>query len=372
MPPLRQIATFGLFAVLLALSCQTAQAASRIKDIVEVEGVRDNILVGYGLVVGLNGSGDSLRNSTFTRRSVESMLERLGVSTQGENFQTKNIAAVIVTANLPPFSTTGSRIDVTVSAMGDAKSLAGGVLLATELSGGDGNVYAVAQGPVAAGGFAASGDSGSAVTRNVPTNGRISSGAMIEREIEYRLWQQDELRLSLRNPDLTTAYRVAGAINAFVGTEIARVADPSTIHLLRPAGYPGTMTTLLADIELLQVEPDQPARIIIDEGSGVIVMGDNVRVSTVAIAQGNLTITVQETPAVSQPQPLAQGETVVVPQTDVTVSEDLGSLAMIEGGVPLRELVNGLNALGVAPRDMISILQALKAAGAIQAEIEVI
>lgn len=371
---LRRFSAVAASALILGaglIAAPQAEAGARLKDIVDVEGVRDNQLIGYGLVVGLNGSGDSLRNSPFTRQSLESMLERLGVNSRDQTINTKNVAAVMVTADLPPFASNGSRIDVTISALGDAKSLEGGTLLVTPLLGADGEVYAVAQGSVAIGGFAASGDSGSSVTRNVPTNGRIPNGGLVELELPYSLGDQQQLRLALRNPDFTTAHRISETINSFLGVAAARATDPATVQLIRPPGYRGDMAMLLTEIERLEVEPDQPARIIINETTGIIVMGENVRVSTVAIAQGNLTISVQEQPAVSQPNAFGAGETVVVPQTDVTVAEDLADLAYIEGGVPLRELVNGLNALGVSPRDMISILQALKAAGALQADIEV-
>ena len=363
---------FPMLALIgLVLAPLHVHAGSRLKDIVEVEGVRENQLIGYGLVVGLNGTGDNLNNCPSTRQSVESMLERLGNNTRNLTMKTKNIAGVMVTANLPPFSTSGSRMDVTISAMCDAPSLEGGTLLATPLLGADGQVYVVSQGTVAIGGFAAGGDSGSAVTRNIPTSGRIPNGGLIERELPFALAEQKSLRLSLRNPDMTTAHRVSGVINTFLGANAARALDPATVTLRRPNNFPGDMASLLAAVERLEVEPDQSARIIINETTGIIVMGENVRVSTVAIAQGNLTISVQETPAVSQPNAIAEGETVVVPQTDITVAEDVADLAVIEGGVPLQDLVNGLNALGVSPRDMISILQALKASGALQADIEV-
>lgn len=239
----------------------------------------------------------------------------------------------------------------------------------TPLLGADGQVYAVGQGPVAAGGFAASGDSGSLVVRNVPTIGRIANGAVIEREIGFTLSDRNQLRLALRNPDLTTAMRIADLINAYLGLDAARALDPATVLLVKPGG--SDMTALLAEIEGLMVEPDQQARIVIDEASGVIVMGDDVRVSTVAIAQGNLTIQVSEQPGVSQPAPFSEGDTVVVPQSNVGVLEEGTGLTVVQGGVPLRDLVDGLNALGVTPRDMIAILQALKTAGALQAEIEV-
>lgn len=352
------------------IAAPAAWAGPRIKDIADFEGVRENQLVGYGLVVGLAGTGDSLRNSPFTRQSLASMLERLGVNASNGNLNTRNVAAVMVTANLPPFATQGSRIDVTVSALGDARSLAGGQLLVTPLMGADQQVYAVAQGPLAIGGFSASGQSGTSVTRGVPTAGRIASGALVEREVPFDIASQQELRLALRNPDFTTAHRISAAINA-VAPGAARTANPGTIVLSRPADYAGDMVALVGAIENLEVEVDTPARIVIDESSGIVVMGENVKVSTVAIAQGNLTISIQEDPFVSQPAPFSRGETVVVPSTGVSVEEEPGGLVMVPGGVPLRQLVNGLNALGVTPRDMISILQALKAAGAIQAEIEV-
>ncbi|MEZ5939253.1 MAG: flagellar basal body P-ring protein FlgI [Hyphomonadaceae bacterium] len=358
-----------LMSALVAFAAPLADAGTRVKDIVDIEGVRENQLLGYGLVVGVNGTGDSLRNCAFTRQSLEAMMERLGVNTRNANLNTANAAAVMVTANLPPFATNGSRIDVTISAMCDSKSLEGGVLIATPLLGADGQVYAVAQGSVAVGAFTAGGQSGTSLTRNIPTGGRIPNGALIERELNFNLASQGEVRLALRNPDFTTAQRIAGAINRFVGLEAAVATDPATVHLTRQPGF-RDMAAMLSEIELLQIEPDQPARIVINETTGVIVMGDNVRVSTVAIAQGNLTIQVDEQPAVSQPNAFGKGQTVVVPQTDVSASEDMGDLTVIDGGVPLSELVRGLNALGVSPRDLISILQALKASGALQAEIE--
>jgi flagellar P-ring protein precursor FlgI len=366
------LAVASVAAMAAPIAAPAAWAGPRIKDIADFEGVRENQLVGYGLVVGLAGTGDSLRNSPFTRQSLAAMLERLGVNAAEGNLNTRNVAAVMVTANLPPFSSQGSRIDVTVSALGDARSLAGGQLLVTPLMGADQQVYAVAQGPLAIGGFAASGQSGTSVTRGVPTAGRIASGALVEREIHFDIAAQQELRLALRNPDFTTARRIADSINATLGTEAARAANPGSIVLRRPASYAGDMVSLVGRIENLEIDVDTPARIVIDESSGIVVMGENVKVSTVAIAQGNLTISISEDPFVSQPEPFNhRGETVVVPSTGVEVDEEEGGLVVVPGGVPLRQLVNGLNALGVTPRDMISILQALKAAGAIQAEIEV-
>lgn len=347
-----------------------AEANSRIKDLADVEGVRSNQLIGYGLVVGLNGTGDRLNNAPFTRQALTAMLERLGVNTRGANLRTANVAAVMVTANLPAFATSGTRIDVTVSTLGDATSLQGGTLLITPLLGADGEVYAVAQGPVAVAGFVAQGEAAS-VTRGVPTSGRISNGALVEREIEFRLSGMTSLRLALRNPDLTTSRRVASAINDYLGMAAAETTDPSTIRLQVPQAYQGNMIALLSEIEQLRVEPDTSARVVIDERSGIVVMGRDVRVSTVAIAQGNLTVSITEAPQVSQPDPLSNGQTVVVPRTNVEVREDRRRLGLIREGVSLQELVDGLNSLGVGPRDLISILQAIKAAGALQAEIEV-
>ena len=359
----------GLSPVMIAT---VAEAAPRIKDIADFEGVRDNQLVGYGLVVGLAGTGDSLRNSPFTRQSLQAMLERLGVNAAAGNLNTRNVAAVMVTANLPPFAAQGSRIDITVSALGDARSLAGGQLLVTPLMGADQQVYAVGQGALAIGGFSAQGASGSSVSRGVTTAGRIASGALVEREIPFNIAAQATLRLSLRNPDFTTARRMAEAINSNLGSPVAQATNPGTVTLTRPPAGSADMVALLGQIENLEVAVDTPARIVIDESSGIVVMGENVRVSTVAIAQGNLTISVSEDPFVCQPRSLSHGETVVVALiATCKCRKSDGGLVVVPGGLPLRQLVDGLNALGVSPRDMISILQALKTAGAIQAEIEV-
>ncbi|MBZ0217897.1 MAG: flagellar basal body P-ring protein FlgI [Fimbriimonadaceae bacterium] len=364
-------ATGILFVVTLCAFASTVGASSRIKDLTEIEGIRENQLVGYGLVVGLNGTGDSLNNSPFTRQSLEAMLERLGVNTRGANLRTDNVAAVMVTGNLPPFSTQGTRMDVTVSALGDATSLQGGTLLVTPLLGADGEVFSVAQGSVAVAGFSAGGDAAS-ITRGVPTVGRIVSGAIIEREIEFVLNDARNLRLALRNPDLTTARRIARTINEFVGASLAVPTDPASVAISLPTDFPGTIVSLLADIEQLRVDPDQPAKVVIDEQSGIIVMGQDVRVSTVAVAQGNLTVLITESPEISQPEPLSNGVTVEVPRTSVAVDDERQNrLAIVEDGISLRDLVDGLNSLGIGPRDMITILQSIKAAGALQAAIEV-
>jgi flagellar P-ring protein precursor FlgI len=360
-------------AVGTALAAAPAFAFSRVKDLVDVQGIRDNMLVGYGLVVGLNGTGDSLKNAPFTQLSIQSMLERLGTNTRGQVMQTKNTAAVMVTANLPAFAAPGSRIDVSVSAMGDAKNLQGGTLLVTTLFGADGQIYALAQGPVSIGGFSAQGEA-SSVTRGVPTAGRIANGAIVEKGTGFQLSSLSTLKLSLHNPDLTTASRIAKAVNAYLGGNTAQATDPSNVALAVPANYPGGVMALLTDIEQVKVDPDQPAKVIIDENSGVIVMGSDVRISTVAIAQGNLTIKVTETPQVSQPSPFSNtGTTQTVPRTNIQVDDGKGNkIAVMQDGVSLQHVVDGLNALGVGPRDIISILQAIKAAGALQAEIEVI
>ncbi|MFZ1989394.1 MAG: flagellar basal body P-ring protein FlgI [Alphaproteobacteria bacterium] len=361
------------FLVLCLLLPAQAVASSRIKDLTNVESIRDNPLVGYGLVVGLDGTGDTLKNAPFTKQSLQSMLERLGVNIRGDtSLNAKNVAAVMVTASMPPFSTQGSKMDVQVSALGDAKSLRGGTLLVTPLMGADGEVYAVAQGSVAVGGFSAEG-AGSSVKQGVSTNGAISNGAVIEREIPFKLNDLMTLRLPLRNPDFTTATRIAEVINGKIGGDVATPLDNSTIKLDVPPAYKGNVVGLLTNIEQLDVEPDQPARVVIDENLGIIVMGANVRVSTVAIAQGSLTISIQETPEVSQPTPLSQGgQTVVVPRTNIQIDQNKDKkLGILKQGVNLQVLVDGLNALGVGPRDMISILQTIKAAGALQADIEV-
>jgi flagellar P-ring protein precursor FlgI len=368
---LKQVLAAILATATLVGPILPAQAATaRIKDIVNIEGVRDNQLVGYGLVVGLAGTGDSLNNSPFTKQSLQAMLERLGVNTAGENMRTANVAAVMVTANLPAFSTQGSRLDVYVSSLGDSSSLQGGTLLVTPLLGADGEVYAIAQGSVTINGFKAEGDAAT-ITSGVPTTGRISSGALIEREIGFTLGAQRELRLALKNPDLTTSRRIALSINDFIGVPCATPEDGSTVRVVLPRNFNGNIVDLLTDVEQLVIETDQPAKIIIDENSGIIVMGKDVRVSTVAVAQSNLTVTVAETPGVSQPNPFSDGETVEVPRTDLTVDIVNSDLALVHESVSLDELVNGLNSLGISPRDLIAILQAIKASGALQADIEV-
>lgn len=374
---LRLTLATAIVAVFAATSIcpEPAQAQSRIKDIVNIEGVRDNLLVGYGLVVGLNGTGDTLQNAPFTQQSLVGMLERLGVNTRDDiaNLRTANVAAVMVTATLPSFTRQGTRLDITVSALGDASSLRGGTLLVTPMLGADGEVYSVAQGPLVVEGFAIQGNA-QTIIKGVPTTARIPSGAIVEREIGFALADLDQVHLNLRNPDFTTSQRIAQSINADLGGNLASVLDPATIRLTVPPEFSGNTVALLTRIEQLQVTPDQVARVVIAEHSGVIVMGQDVRISTVAIAQGNLTIRITETQQVSQPNAFAnQGQTQVVDRTNIDVDEDSDKrLAVLSPGITLQEMVNGLNALGIGPRDMISILQTIKAAGALQAEIEVI
>lgn len=375
------LAGFCVMLLLLALITADAHAAkSRIKDIVTVEGVRDNLLVGYGLVVGLNGSGDKLNNSAFTEKSLQGFLERLGVNTSDTELKAKNVAAVTVTAVLPPFARGGSRIDVSVATLGDAKSLQGGILVATPLMGADGEVYALAQGAIGIDGFGASSEaSGSSISKGVPTSGFVASGAIVEREVAFELNSLTEVALALRNPDISTADSIANIINGKmlehdgVKAKIARVRDPGTVMMRVPEKYDAAVAGLLNEIEQLEVEPDQVAKIIIDEASGTIVMNENVRIDTVAIAQGNLVIKITEERAVSQPGAFSPegAQTVEAPVTRIDVDEGKGNkMAVMESGTTLSELVGGLNALGIGPRDLISILQTIKVAGALQAEIE--
>jgi flagellar P-ring protein precursor FlgI len=356
--------------LLLGLVTSVAHAQVRIKDITDIQGIRNNQLVGYGLVVGLNGTGDSLNNSIFTKQSLIGMLERLGVNTQDQaaSLQTKDVAAVMVTANLPAFTHSGEQIDVTVSALGDAKNLTGGTLLVTPLLGADGQVYAVAQGSLVTGAIAAQGANAS-FTQGVPTVGRITNGAVVERSVNFNLAGETAPKLELRNPDFNTAARIARVINHQLGGGVATVDDPCTITLALPKG---AVVTDLTAIEELRARPSTPATVVVDESTGTIVMGADVRISTVAIAQGDLTVRVTNTPEVSQPNAFGAGKTVTTAKTSIAVSKGKGErMDILKGSVSLRELVAGLNSLGVAPHDMIGILQAIKADGALQAKLVV-
>ncbi len=348
-----------------------AQAQIRIKDLVEVQGVRSNELVGYGLVVGLNGTGDRTRNAPYTEAALKNMLERLGLTVEGEAVRPRNVAAVVVTARLTPFARRGSKLDVTVSAIGDAKSLLGGVLVMTPLGAADGNIYAVAQGPVIAGGFSAEGDAAS-VTQGVPTVAVIPNGGRVEREIPFSFASLSTVRLALSDPDFTTAARIETAVNTALGTPVAQMTDSGTVEVAVPPGFAGRPAHLIATIESLTVAPARRARVVIDQRSGTVVLGADVRISPVAVAQGNLTIRVREQPLVSQPSPLSRGgEAIVVPRSEVDLEEQNGSLGTLEGGTSMADLVAGLNALGVTPRGLIDILTAIKTAGALHADLVV-
>lgn len=358
---------FLTFCLLMFVAVASA-APVRIKDLVEFDGVRGNDLVGYGLVVGLNGTGDGLRNAPFTEEIMSNLLERLGVNVTGETFRPKNVAAVFVTATLPPFARAGSQIDVTVSAIGDAKSLLGGTLVMTPLNAADGQIYAVAQGTIIAGGASAEGEAAS-ITQGVPTAGSIPSGARVEREIAFDFAGLSTVRLALRNPDFTTAARIEEAINQEFGRGVSEMSDPGTVTLSISATGMKSPAHVLSRLENIVVQPEERARVVVDQRSGTIVMGQDVRISRVAVSQGNLTLRIEEAPQAVQPNPFAQGDTVVVPRTEASITEEPGiGMAEVPDGASLSEVVAGLNALGVSPRDMIDILKSINAAGALHAE----
>ncbi len=356
--------------ILTGVVWHDSAGAARLKDIVEIGGVRNNQLIGYGLVVGLDGTGDG-KKAAFTLQSMTAMLEKMGVTVDNNRIQIKNAAAVMVTATLPPFSRKGNRIDVLVSSIGDASNLQGGTLMLTPLKGVDGRIYAVAQGPVNTGGFAAGG-AGAATVKNFPTVGRVLSGATIEREVPNAFGDQTSLTFSLHQPDFTTATRVVDAINARFGDPLAHAKDPGTIEIRVPPKYIGNTVPLIASLGEIDVQPDNDAKVVINERTGTVVMGEQVRISTIAIAHGNLSIVVKENTNVSQPLPFAQGQTVVSPDTQLSIQEDGNQLMVVPNGVSIGQVVKALNALGVTPRDLIAIFQAIKAAGALQADLEVI
>lgn len=362
------ILRIAFIAFIAALAGAAWSNPIRVKDLVEVDGVRGNDLVGYGLIVGLNGTGDGIRNAPFTEEIMASILERLGVNIAGEQFRPRNVAAVMVTGALPPFARAGARIDVTVSAIGDATSLLGGTLVMTPLNAADGQIYAVAQGSILAGGAAAQGAAAS-VVQGVPTSGMIPAGARVEREVAFELSQLSSVRLALRDPDFTTAQRIEAVINREFGSSVAEMTDPGTVAMNIPAARAGSPAQVLSRVERLLIEPETRARVVIDQRSGTIVMGADVRVSRVAVSQGNLTLRVEEAPIVVQPNPFAQGETIVVPRTGAELTEEPGiRMAEIAASNSLTDVVAGLNALGVSPRDMIDILKTIHAAGALHAE----
>jgi len=364
-----------LALVLTAVAAFSAAAPSamadtaRIKDIASLQSGRDNQLIGYGLVVGLQGSGDSLRSSPFTDQSMRAMLQNLGISTQGGQSNAKNIAAVMVTANLPPFASPGSRLDVNVSSLGDATSLRGGTLVMTSLSGADGQIYAVAQGAVIVSGFSAQGEAAT-LTEGVATAGRVPNGAIIERELPSRFKDAVNLVLQLRNPDFSTAVRMADAVNVFAGQRyggpIAEARDSQEVIIAKPKA--ADLTRLMAEIENLIVKTDTPAKVVINERTGTIVIGSDVRISRVAVSYGTLTVQVTETPQIIQPEPFSRGVTAVQPETDIMTMKEGGQVAILDGP-DLRTLVAGLNNIGVKPDGIIAILQGIKSAGALQAEL---
>ncbi len=371
----------GLFIRIVSLFLVVASAillmpdanAARIKDIADIKGVRQNQLVGYGLVVGLEGTGDS-DDALFTIQSLASLLEKMGVTVQPDDIDdVENVAAVMVTTDLPAFASQGSRIDVLVSSIGDAENLQGGTLLFTPLKGADGSVYAVAQGPVSTGGFAVSGNSGDQVQKNFPTVGRVVGGGLVEQEIHSNFNQKDSLTLALHEPDFTTASRVAQAINRAFYSQLAQTENAGSIQVSVPENYLGNTVQFVTLIESLGVTPDMVSKVVVNERTGTVIMGENVRIATIAIAHGNLSIQIDESQNVSQPLPFSRGgQTVVTPESDIVVQEGKNPIFLVESGVSIGEVVKALNALGVSPRDLIAIFQALKAAGALQAELEII
>jgi len=364
------LGALGLCASLLFRCPIPAEASDvRVKDMARIQGVRENELLGYGLVIGLNGTGDKA-GTQFTVQSITSMLTRLGIQVPRDKISVKNVAAVVVTAKLPAFAKSGTTLDVVVSSLGDASSIQGGLLLLTPLQAADGKVYAVAQGPISLGGFAVTGGGGGdTVQKNHPTVGRIPNGAIIEREVPMTVVENQTLAVTLNYPDFTTAGRLAEAVNQSLGTGRARAEDAATV---RVAVQPGEdLVALISTLERLRVAPDRVAKVVMNERTGTIIMGSGVRINTVAIAHGNLSVQIKTDYKVSQPQAFGQGKTVVVPETDVTVREGRNKLLVMEEGASIGDLVQALNALGVTSRDLISILQVIKQAGALDAELEI-
>ena len=358
-----------LAALVIAFSnCVAIAQDVRIKDLVEFDGVRGNDLVGYGLVVGLNGTGDGIRNAPFTEEIMSNILERLGVNVTGEQFRPKNVAAVFVTGTLPPFARAGGRIDINVSAIGDAKSLLGGTLILTPLNAADGQIYAVGQGTVIAGGISVQGE-GASIVQGVPTSGVVPAGARVEREIDFDFAGLKSIRLALRNADFTTAARIEKAINRSYGRVVSRMLDAGTVVVDLAATGDISPAHALVNIEAISVAPAIRARVVVDQSSGTIVIGEDVRISRVAVSQGNLTLRIEERPMAIQPNPFSEGETIVVPRTSASIDEEPGTgLVELDRGTSLTEVIAGLNALGVSSRDMIDILKSIKAAGALHAE----
>jgi flagellar P-ring protein precursor FlgI len=362
------ICVIGLLLCTLGSVCQTR--AARVKDIISIAGVRDNQLVGYGLVVGLNGTGDR-GNTEFTNQTISSLLRAMGITVNADDISVRNVAAVMVTATLPPFARTGGKVDALVSSLGDAKSLQGGTLLLTPLRAPNGEIYAVAQGPVSIGGFQVSGKAGGGVQKNHPTVGHIAGGALIEREVPSQFNRKDRIRLTLHHPDFTTSFRLVRAINRQLGEAVAQAVDSGSVEVQVPARFRENLVGFVSDLENLEVKPDSVAKVVLDERTGTVVIGENVQLSTVAIAHGNLSIVINETQQVSQPGPFSQGRTVITPESNVQVQEEQGKLVLLPKAVTIQDLVRALNSVGVTPRDLIAIFQAIKAAGALQATLEI-
>ncbi len=358
----------AVLSAVLGVAVPRVAVAARLKDIAEIEGVRGNQLVGYGVVVGLNGTGDK-RGALFTPQTLSNLLERLGVRVRAEDLKVANVAAVMATAELPPFSRPGNRIDVTLSSIGDSSTLQGGILVMTPLKGPDGKIYAVAQGPVSVGGFSVEGSSGDSAQKNHPTVARIARGAYVERAIPYDLFGEGQVRVVLREPDFITITRVQSAIERFVGHGRARAVDSASVVIPVDEKLGRSPIQLVASLEDLEVEPDTPARIVVNERTGTIIIGEHVRISTVALAHGNLNITIRSENQVSQPNALAGGQTAAVRNQDVKVSEESGQLNVVNQAVNLGDVVKALNSLGATPRDLIAIFQALQRAGALQADL---
>jgi len=359
-------------AVCLSLGLLLARDthAARVKDLTSIAGVRDNQLIGYGLAVGLNGTGDG-NNTGFSGQTVSTMLRSMGLTIDAAKIRARNAAVVMVTATLPPFARAGGHVDVLVSSIGDAKSLQGGTLLLTPLRAPNGQIYAVAQGPVSIGGFAARGKSGSSVQQNHPTVGQVANGALIEGEVGLQFNGREQIRMLLNMPDFTTSARLAETINTQLGAGVARAVDSGTIEVQVLEPYRANVAAFVATLENMEVNPDQVAKVVLDERTGTVVIGENVRIATVAIAHGNLSIEIREEPQVSQPAPLSQGKTVVTPRSEVKVKEDKNQVILLSQAVTIRDLVRALNSIGVTPRDLVAIFQAIKAAGALQAKLEI-
>lgn len=367
---LKRYLTLLPLLLLLQLLLPHSTSAARIKDIAQIEGVRSNQLVGYGLVIGLNGTGDS-DSTQFTVQSLVNMMERLGVTVNPDDVKVDNVAAVIVTAELPPFAKTGSAIDVLVSSIGDADSLAGGSLLMTPLKAPDGNIYAVAQGPLVVGSLAFGGKAAK-VQKNHPTVGRLPGGALVEREVSFALDPDSQLNYQLAEPDFTTVSRIATAINSHFNSPLAVPIDSASLKVAVPLPYRQRLVEFVAALEGLPVQPDATAKIVVNEKTGTIVMGEGVRIATVAVSHGNLNLVISESAEVSQPYPFSMGETVAVPETDIAASEDEGNLVVLQMGVSIGDVAQALNAIGATPRDLIAIFQAIKASGALHAELVVL